>query len=254
MIDDFEKTLSASHSDSDREEREFDRTVGFYEWKRGDNGYMMKSQVTLSIEDAPTLWNSKVQRLKEHIFTKRQQQSKILYLKANIKVNEVLIHLHYSENYKSQDQNEIQSAHFGQASFSLFIACPYYRCSKTNEIKTMCTTITSEASDKSRMASITCVKKVIDHVLSKIVNKIDMVYIVSDGCASQFRSKFVFKLFTLIHPEIGLEWHCHEDHHGKESMDGIGGTVKNTVFRKVLSGEVVIGSPEEFAQYANQIC
>ena len=50
--DDFEKTLSASHSDSDSKEREFYRTVGFYEWKRGDNGYMMKSQVTLSTEDA----------------------------------------------------------------------------------------------------------------------------------------------------------------------------------------------------------
>ena len=37
-------------------------------------------------------------------------------------------------------------------------------------------------------------------------------------------------------------------------MDGIGGTVKNTIFRNVLSGEVVIGSPEEFARYVNQIC
>ena len=203
--EDFEKTLSTGHSDSDSEEREFDRTVGFYEWSKGDNGYMMKSLVTLSTEDALTLWNSKVQRLKEHIFTKRQQQSKISYLKVNIKVNEVLIHLDYSKSYKRQDQNEIQSAYFGQASFSLFTACAYYRCGKTNEIKTMPTTITSEASDKSRMASITCVKKVMDHVLSKIVNKIDMVYIVSDGCASQFRSKFVFKLLTLIHSEIGLE-------------------------------------------------
>ena len=217
---------------------EFARTVGFYEWKRGDNGYMMKSQVTLSSEDALTLWNSKVQRLKEHIFTKRQQQSKISYPKTNIKVNEVLIHVDYSKNYKSQDQNEIQSAYFRQTSFSLFTA---------NEIKTMSTTITSEASDESRMASITCAKKVIDHVLSKIVNRIDMIYIVSDGCASQFRSKFVFKLLTPIHPEIGLEWHYNEAHHGKGPMDEIGDPVKNTVFRKVLSGEVVIGSPEEFA-------
>ena len=30
-------------------------------------------------------------------------------------------------------------------------------------------------------------------------------------------------------------------------------TVKNTIFRKVLSGEVMIGSPEEFTWYANQI-
>ena len=64
----------------------------------------------------------------------------------------------------------------------------------------------------------------------------------------------MFKLLTLIHPEIGLEWHYTEDHHGKGPMDGTGGTVKNTVFRKVLSGEVVIGSPEGFARYANQIC
>ena len=199
--EDFEKTLSASHSDSDSEERKFDRTVGFYEWKRGDNGYMRKSQVILSTEDTLTLWNSKIQRLKEHIFTKRQRQSKISYLNVNIKVNEVLIHLDYSKSYKSQDQNKILSVYFGQASFSLFTAFPYSPCSETNEIKTIPTTITSEASDKSRMASITCVKKVIDHVLSKIVNKIDMVYIVSGGCASQFQSKFVFKLLTLIHSE-----------------------------------------------------
>ena len=67
----------------------------------------LASRVTLSIEDALTLWNSNTQRLKEYIFIKRQQQSKISYLKANIKVNAVLIHLDYSENYKNQDQNEI---------------------------------------------------------------------------------------------------------------------------------------------------
>ena len=74
------------------------------------------------------------------------------------------------------------------------------------------------------------------------------------GCGPQFWSKFVFKLLALIHPEIGVEWHYNEAHHGKGPMDGIWGTVKNTIFRKVLSGEVVIGSQEEFARYANQIC
>ena len=230
--EDFEKTLSASHSYSDSEERELDRTVGFYKRKRGDSGNIIKSQVTLSTEVALTLWNSKVQRLKEHIFNKRQKQSKISYLKANIKVNEVLIHLDYSENYKSQDQNEIQSAYFGHPSFSLFTACPYYRCSETKEIKTMPTTITSEASDKSRMALITCVKKVMDRVLSKIIKKMDMVYIVNDGCASLFWSKFVFKLLTLIHPEIGLEWQYNKAHYGKGPMDGIEGTVKTPLSAK----------------------
>ena len=33
-------------------------------------------------------------------------------------------------------------------------------------------------------------------------------------------------------------------------MGGIEGTVENTVFHKVLSGEIVIGSPEEITRYA----
>ena len=36
-------------------------------------------------------------------------------------------------------------------------------------------------------------------------------------------------------------------------MDWIRDTVRNTVFRRFLSGKVVIGSPEEFSRYANQI-
>ena len=37
-------------------------------------------------------------------------------------------------------------------------------------------------------------------------------------------------------------------------MDGIGGTVKNLVFRHVKSGKVVINTPEEFAHYADNVC
>ena len=116
----------------------------------------------------------------------------------------------------------------------------------------MPTTITCEASDKSRIASITCVNKVTNHVLSRIENNIDTIYVVSDGCASQFRSKYIFKLSTRMYAEKSLMWHYNEAHHGP--MDGIGGTLKNTVFRRVLAGDAVINTPEQFASYANKVC
>ena len=100
---------------------------------------------------------------------------------------------------------------------------------------------------------MTCVSKVIEHVISEIPNSINTVYVVSDGCASQFRSRFVFKLLTTTHPEMNLKWHYNEAHHGKGPMDGIGGAVKNAVFRKVLSGAVKISSPKEFAEYVNYV-
>ena len=36
-------------------------------------------------------------------------------------------------------------------------------------------------------------------------------------------------------------------------MDGIGGTIKNLVYRKVLSGDVVVDTPKKFAEFANEI-
>ena len=36
-------------------------------------------------------------------------------------------------------------------------------------------------------------------------------------------------------------------------MDGIGGTLKNLVCRRVLSEDVVISIPQEFEEFANQI-
>ena len=62
----------------------------------------------------------------------------------------------------------------------------------------------------------------------------------------QFLLKFLFKLLTTMHPEMNLEWHYNEAHHGKGHMDRIEGAVKNAVFRKVLSGEVKVSNPKEF--------
>ena len=52
---------------------------------------------------------------------------------------------------------------------------------------------------------------------------------------------------------IDFEWHYNEDHHEKGLMDGLGGTIKNLVFRAVKSGKILVRDPEEFATAANDI-
>ena len=53
----------------------------------------------------------------------------------------------------------------------------------------------------------------------------------SNGCVSQFRSRFIFKLLPNYHRDLQLEYNYNEAHHGKGPMDGTGGTIKNVVFR-----------------------
>ena len=98
------------------------------------------------------------------------------------------------------------------------------------------------------------VNKVITYSVDKINQTMSNIYIVSDGRAAQFRSRFVFNfliLFKRCVPTMALQ----QTHHGKGPMDVIGGTIKNLVYHKVFSGckDAVINTPKKFAKFANEI-
>ena len=59
----------------------------------------------------------------------------------------------------------------------------------------------------------------------------------------------MFRLLTEdLFDGVELTWNYNEKSHGKGPMDGVGGTVKNIIFRKVKLGFVTIDSPFEFHQ------
>ena len=78
----------------------------------------------------------------------------------------------------------------------------------------------SESSDHSRVAALTC----IDFVIKEVERHTSLTKIVmwGDGCAAQFRSRFVFKLLANYRRDLQLEWKYNETHHDKDPMDRIG--------------------------------
>ena len=63
--------------------------------------------------------------LKEYIFVKRIQNEAYNDQKDGITVDSLLVHVDFAENYRNDQQNEIQSAYFGHQSFSFFTSCYY---------------------------------------------------------------------------------------------------------------------------------
>ena len=114
------------------------------------------------IEESLVSWQNRVEIIKAHIYTKRRQFAEIKRITDELGKDEIMIHLDYSENYKCKHQNEIQSAYFGNKGFSLFTACAYH--SKDGKLSKMSITVTTEENDKSRVASMSCVNKVIGHL------------------------------------------------------------------------------------------
>ena len=205
--------------------------VEYYEWAKVD-GKVNKVVTSVDVEETIELFNEQVKILKARIFVKRTQNTHNNRLKENLKTNEFIIHVDYSENDKDKEQHEIQSAYFGHNSFSIFKACCYTR-GIDGKLLNENFTVTSEATDHSRIAAFSCINLIIDSLRKTFPSQFNnylVFYIWSDGCASQFRSRFVFALMTHFNPDYNIQGHYNERHHGKGPMAGVGGTVKNMIF------------------------
>ena len=183
-----------------------------------------------SIDSAIRNFKSTMTTLEHHIYVKRVQFNYYSNIKNNLGKSDLLVQVDYRRSYENKQQHEIQSAYFGHTTFSIFTACCYLRDSEDNLVSESIT-VTSELPDHSRAAAITCVSKVIENVRENhqhLPLRIN-VFVWSDGCAAQFRSRYVFTLLSTLDTSLNLTWCYNERHHGKGPMDGIGGTLKNSI-------------------------
>ena len=134
--------------------------VEYYKWARVD-GKLKNVVKSVDVEEAIELFNEQGKILKAHIFVKRTQNTHYTWLKENLKTNEFIIHVDYSENYEDKEQDEIQSAYFGHNSFSVFTACSYTRRIDGTLLNENFN-VTSEATDDSRIAAFSCINLIID--------------------------------------------------------------------------------------------
>ena len=249
-VDDSGDDSTSSCGSSDQEED--DDTVTYYRWQKDDNDKIAKLKITQPYEDALDLLNSSIVELKVHIHCKRVQNTIRQEQKDALGPKDLLLHVDFSESYKNKNQDEIHSAYFGGKCFSIFTACAYYRLG--TDVLSDSITVITESSEHDRSCALSCIRKVIEKVETVHDSQYDSIEIWSDGCSAQFRSRYVFHLCaTAFITDKNLSWNYNERHHGKGPMDGVGGTLKRTVFNAVKSKKVVINSPEEFAMAAESL-
>ena len=103
-----------------------------------------------------------------------------------------------------------------------------------------------------RNIAFACNNKVIETV-KEFMPSLERVYIWSDGCASQFQSRYVFRSLLYYPDKLKITWDYGEAHHFEGPHDGIGGTVQRKVYQNVSTWQVVKDALY-FTTYANEIC
>jgi hypothetical protein len=91
--------------------------------------------------------------------------------------------------------------------------------------------------------------------LNENVPELRHLNIFSDGAASQFKQKYNLCNLTFFNETFGIDvaWHFFASGHGKGACDGIGATIKRSVWLRVKTGKFQVTNAEEFYNCALRI-
>ena len=194
--------------------------VEYYEWGkvRRTVKKIIKSD---DAEEVNELFNEQVKILKWHIFVKRTENTHYNRLKENLRTNEFIIHVHYSQNYKDRRQGKIQSGYFLDNSFSIFTAC---WCGIGGTLLNENFTVTSQATGHSWIEAFSCINLIIHSLKKRFFSQFNNY---------QLGSAFAFLLMNRFNPDYTIKSYYKKRHHGQGPIDGAVGTVKSMIFQQV---------------------
>ena len=110
--------LSSSESDDSNNDSQ-SSGVTYFAWQSVEKR-ITKSKLTVSFEDAIVFFKNQVKTLKEHIYIKRVQSNAYRDIKSSLTTEDLVVHVDFAESYRNDQQDAIQSAYFGNQSFSIF--------------------------------------------------------------------------------------------------------------------------------------
>ena len=95
-------------------------------------------------------------------------------------------------------------------------------------------------------------------LLQRIVQKyqtVTLINVYTDGPSSQFKQRYLFSNLSAWESEFSIKiiWNFFATSHGKGAVDGIGGTVKRSVWRNVRITAVAPVDAESYAKLANEL-
>ena len=126
-------------------------------------------------------WVETISNLKRHIYKKREQIVSYNKQKDELKTGEALIHVDFSASYNNAQQDEIQSACFGQQSFIIFTSYSYCREAKQGNLTNIPIAVISESSKYSRIAAFTCTNNIDNELKKRMKDSSEKVILWSDG-------------------------------------------------------------------------
>lgn len=209
-----------------------------------------KKKIISTTQDLVAKFNSQLPVYMQHVYDTSHQFMFLKELQKNLKENEVMIVMDFSENYKCKYASEIQSVHFGASKkqVSLHTGAYYYR-TKSGEVECVSFCSVSECLRHDASAVWAHLQPVLAEITKKLTH-VDVLHFQSDGPSTQYKNKSNFYLLSHYCEKFQMRLASYTfttPGHGKSTADGTGGTVKCTCDRAVLQGTDVLSAEDMIA-------
>ena len=200
---------------------ESDETITFKQWIKVDRETLESLQ--LPVDDFIDDLISKVSILFKHRFIAKNQNNYLRLLKNELKSNELIILMDFSEKYSFFVQDAVQGFYWENSRTTLHPFVVYY---KLNDIlKNKCYCVISNC-----MHHDTSVRVFLSKLLTELKTflSFELIHYFSDGSAAQYKNFKNFMNLCHHYTDYGIkaEWNFFATSHGKSPCKGIGGTVK----------------------------
>ena len=196
----------------------------------------LKKEEKGTVRELVTGFNEQLKQFKKHQFNICHQYRHYRSLRQQMKDNECLIHIDFSENYVAKLASAISSAHYGASKHQITLHTGVYYLGPSGKPKPFCSL--TDSLHHGPGAIWAHLDPVIDYIAASHPS-VDTLHFYSDGPTTQYRQKGNFYKFTTVIYEKGFiaaTWNFSEAGHGKGAPDGIGATLKRTADQIVAHG------------------
>ena len=221
--------------------------VTYFQWQKTDKN-IAKVEAKSTAEDTFNELKHQLKPFLIHVYVKRKQAAFMEHITNNVDGKTIALQVDFSENATLACQNEIQSAHWQHPQATLFTAHAWINTEERESI-----VIVSDDLEHTKLAIYTFMSTIFS-ILREKYPDFDQINIFSDGPSSQFKQRFLFSNLHLWEEMFNCEmrWNFFATSHGKGIIDGLGGTVKRSVWRYVRSGKGFATTPQMFYELAVQ--
>ena len=216
-------------------------SVKYFQWQKGVS--YEKVQMNNTISEVFSELQRQVSKFLLHVYVKRVQSSHKELLESRVDGENVLLQVDFSENASLGHQDEIQAVHWTHSQVTVFTS--HVWIAKNSIV------IISDYLQHTKLSVYAFMNKIFS-ILKEKYPSIKKINVFSDGASSQFKQRF---LFSNLHKweidfDVDLKWHFFATSYGKGVVDGLGGTLKRSVWRHVRSGRGEASTPEDFYKVA----